>query len=83
MSIVERIWEQLGLLFGAIGTLFSRLLTRFIGTDNLRQLRRLEDKVAAINALEKGPQGEANEFLRYNFLLPAAEGRDSAACAPA
>ena len=64
MSIWERIWEQLGLLLGAIGTFFSRLLTRFIGTDNLRQLRRLEDKVAAINALEPALQQLSDEELK-------------------
>ena len=82
MSIVERIWEQLGLLFGAIGTLFSRLLTRFIGTDNLRQLRRLEDKVAAINALEPGLQQLSDEELqaqttKFRERLRAGEPLDA------
>ncbi|MBB74435.1 MAG: preprotein translocase subunit SecA [Planctomycetaceae bacterium] len=64
MSIWELIWERLGLLFSALGTLFSRLLTRFIGTDNARQLRRLEDKVAAINALEPGLQQLSDDELQ-------------------
>ena len=68
MSIWERIWERLGLLFTAIGTLFSRLLTRFIGTDNARQLHRLKDKVGAINEREPELQQLSDDELQAQTI---------------
>ncbi len=64
MEVLERIWEVLAGIFNSILGRFERGITALFGSANARFLRRLQPKVAAINALEAKYQQLTNEELR-------------------
>ncbi len=64
MNALERIWELLGLFFNAIIGGFEKSVTALFGSNNARQVRRLQSKVDAINALEPSLQLLSDEELK-------------------
>lgn len=52
MNLLERIWDSLTLFFSGLMGGFERTLTNLFGSANARQIRKLQSKVDAINALE-------------------------------
>ena len=52
MEILERIWELLQLVFGSFLRSFERAITSMFGSSNARFLKRLQGRVAEINAIE-------------------------------
>ncbi len=52
MEILERIWEWLGLIFGALLRSFERAVTARFGSSNDRYVERLKRDVIKINELE-------------------------------
>ena len=64
MDLLERLWESLTNAGAAFGQWVDRLLTGWFGSSNARQLRRLEPKIEAINALESRYQAMSDAELR-------------------
>ena len=52
MHVLERIWEILGVFFGAILRGVERAITSMFGSSNARYIKKLQHRVDAINALE-------------------------------
>ncbi len=68
MEALERTFEVLGNILGGIGTAVERGLTSVFGSSNARYLRRLQPKVAAINALESRYQALSDEELKHKTV---------------
>jgi preprotein translocase subunit SecA len=69
MEVLERIWEVLaGIGNGILGG-FEKAITTLFGSANARYLKRLQPKVAAINALESKYEAMDGEQLRAETLL--------------
>lgn len=64
MSILERIWDLLGLLFGGGFEKAGQLATRFFGSANARQVARMQERVELINVLEPKFEPLTNEELK-------------------
>ena len=64
MEVVERIWELLSVFFGGIARSVERALTGVFGSSNARYLKKLQPRVAAINAREPHYQGMTDAELR-------------------
>jgi preprotein translocase subunit SecA len=64
MEVIEKIWEILSGLGNAILGRFERAITVLFGSANARFLRRLQPKVAAINALEDRFKQLSDEELK-------------------
>ncbi|MEX0713060.1 MAG: preprotein translocase subunit SecA, partial [Pirellulales bacterium] len=64
MEVLERIWEILGVIFGGLARTLERGLTSLFGSSNARYIRKLQPKVAAINALEPKYQAMSDDELR-------------------
>jgi preprotein translocase subunit SecA len=68
MEVLERIWEVIGVLFGGIGRSIERAVTSLFGSSNARYIKKLQTKVAAINALEPKYQGMSDQELRQQTV---------------
>ena len=64
MDILERIWELLGWFFGGIMRSIERTITGLFGSANARYIKKLQTRVAAINALETQYQALSDEELK-------------------
>jgi preprotein translocase subunit SecA len=64
MEILEQIWDWIGSFFGGIATGFERSITSLFGSSNARYIKKLQPRVAAINALEPKYQALTDEALR-------------------
>ncbi|MBX3414297.1 MAG: SEC-C domain-containing protein [Pirellulales bacterium] len=64
MDLLERSWEIVGDVFSGVARGVERSLTSLFGSSNARFLKRLEMKVAAVNALEPSLQTLTDEQLR-------------------
>jgi preprotein translocase subunit SecA len=64
MDLLERSWEIFGDVFGGVARGVERSLTSLFGSSNARFLKRLEQRVAAITALEPALQPLSDEQLR-------------------
>ncbi|HEX4132189.1 MAG TPA: SEC-C metal-binding domain-containing protein [Pirellulales bacterium] len=64
MEVLERIWELISLIFGGLGRSVERGITSLFGSSNARYIRRLQQKVMAINALELKYQQMTDAQLR-------------------
>ncbi|MEQ8848124.1 SEC-C metal-binding domain-containing protein [Botrimarina sp.] len=69
MELLERLWETLGTIVNTILGRFERTVTGLFGSANARNLRRLEPKVQAINALGPKYQAMSDEELRDQTRL--------------
>ena len=69
MELLERIWETLGTIINAVLGRFERTVTGVFGSANSRNLRKLEPKVAAINALGDKYAAMSDEELREQTAL--------------
>jgi preprotein translocase subunit SecA len=69
MEILERIWELLGEVMGGFGRAVERTATSLFGSSNARYIKKLQPKVAAINALEQKYQALSDEELREQTVL--------------
>ena len=61
---MERVFEGVGTFFGGLMRGFERSVTALFGTSNARQVRKLQSKVEAINALEAHYQAMSDDELR-------------------
>jgi preprotein translocase subunit SecA len=64
MEVLERIWEVLGAIFGGMAQGIERGITSIFGSANARYLKKLQPRVAAINALEPKFQAMSDPVLR-------------------
>ncbi|WP_404309207.1 preprotein translocase subunit SecA [Neorhodopirellula lusitana] len=64
MSILERLWDLVGLLFGGAFERAGVLATSIFGSANARQVARLQDRVEKINELEPKYEALTDEELR-------------------
>jgi len=64
MEVLERIWDILGAVFGGLARGLERGLTSMFGSANARYLKRLQPRVAAINAREPIYQQMTDAELR-------------------
>ncbi|TWT87822.1 preprotein translocase subunit SecA [Neorhodopirellula pilleata] len=64
MSILERIWDLLGLLFGGTLERVGQMATNIFGSANARQVAKLQERVEKINALEAKYEAFSTEDLR-------------------
>ena len=81
MEWIERIWEFLGLFFGGLLRAFERGITRVLGSSNARQIRKLQARVDAINALADRFEAMSDQELRaqtvrFRARLKAGETLD-------
>ncbi len=81
MEILERIWELLGVFFGAILKAFERTVTSLFGSSNARYIRKLQAQVGAISDLEPKYQALSDAELkeqtaRFRERLRAGETLD-------
>jgi preprotein translocase subunit SecA len=77
MEVLERIWEILGEVMSGFARAIERGLTSLFGSSNARYVKRLQPKVAAINALEPKYQEMNDAELREqtaHFRRRLAEG---------
>lgn len=64
MEVIERIWELTGVTIGGAMRAFERSVTSMFGSSNARYIKKLQNKVEAINALEPRFQVLSDEELR-------------------
>ncbi len=64
MSILERLWDLLGLLFGGTFEKIGQLATSVFGSANARQVAKLQERVDKITALEPTYEKMTDEELR-------------------
>nr|WP_322975255.1 SEC-C metal-binding domain-containing protein [Aporhodopirellula aestuarii] len=64
MSILERIWDLLGLLFGGTFEKVGQLATSVFGSANARHVARLQERVDKITALESRYEAMSDTELR-------------------
>ncbi|EMI53550.1 preprotein translocase subunit SecA [Rhodopirellula sallentina SM41] len=64
MSILERIWDLLGLFFGGTFEKVGQLATSVFGSANARHVARLQEKVDKVTALEPKYEAMSDEELR-------------------
>ena len=81
MNQLERIWELLSLFFGSLLRLFERGVTSLFGSSNARYVKRLQNKVDAINGLEPKFTAMSDDELkeqtqRFRERLEAGETED-------
>ena len=79
MEILEQIWDWIGSFFGGIASGFERSITSLFGSSNARYIRKLQPRVAAINALEPKYQALTDDALRnetVEFRKRLAAGGD-------
>ena len=63
MELLEKIWEIISGIGNGILSRFERAITAMFGSANARFLKRLQPRVAAINALEPMYQSLSDEEL--------------------
>ncbi|MBX3424198.1 MAG: SEC-C domain-containing protein [Pirellulales bacterium] len=81
MEVLERIWELVAGIGNGILGRFERLITALFGSANARFLKKMQPKVAAINALEPKYEAMSDEELReqtaiFRRRLDAGESLD-------
>ncbi|TWU63125.1 preprotein translocase subunit SecA [Crateriforma conspicua] len=76
MSILERIWDALGLLFGGLFGSFDRLFTSVFGSANARQVAKLQQRADRITEMEPKYQAMSDEELREQTALFRKRLRD-------
>jgi preprotein translocase subunit SecA len=64
MELLERVWENTGLMFSSVLQGVERGVTGLFGSSNARQIKRFEAIVQKINALEDGLKQYTDEQLR-------------------
>ncbi|MGD9720312.1 MAG: SEC-C metal-binding domain-containing protein [Pirellulales bacterium] len=69
MEVLERIWEIISGIFGALGSGFERAITSLFGSSNARYIKKLQPKVDAINALEAKFRALSDDELRSQTEL--------------
>jgi preprotein translocase subunit SecA len=69
MEVLEQIWEVIGNLFGGLGRMVERSITSLFGSSNARHVKKLQPKVAAINALEPKYQAMTDAELTQQTEL--------------
>jgi len=69
MEFLERLWEIIGGFFSGIGAGFERAITSLFGSSNARYVKKLQPKVAAINALEPKFQAMSDAELKDQTRL--------------
>ncbi|MGE0609427.1 MAG: preprotein translocase subunit SecA [Pirellulales bacterium] len=77
MEVLERIGEILGVIFGGFTRAIERAVTSLFGSSNARYIKKLQNKVEAINALETKYQALNDEQLKQqtdDFKRRLAEG---------
>ena len=68
MDILEQIWDVVSAFFTAFADGFERWITALFGSSNARYVRKLQPRVAQINALEPNYQGLTDEALRQQTV---------------
>ncbi len=69
MDTLERIGDALGTAFGGLSSSIERGITSVFGSSNARYLKKLQGKVAAINALESNYQALGDEELKQQTSI--------------
>lgn len=69
MEFLERLWELLGVVFGGFGRTIERSITSLFGSSNARYIKKMQPKVAAINALESKYQALSDADLSQQTEL--------------
>ncbi|TWT74389.1 preprotein translocase subunit SecA [Allorhodopirellula solitaria] len=69
MSIFERLWDLLGLVFGGTFERVGQLATSVFGSANARHVAKLQERVEQINALESKYEAFSDEELRAQTEL--------------
>ncbi len=64
MELLEKLWEGTGTFFNGLLTGVERSLTGIFGSSNARQVKRMQARVAEINALEPKMQSLTDQELR-------------------
>jgi preprotein translocase subunit SecA len=63
MDLLEQIWDTITNSLGSFGQAIERTITSLFGSSNARYVRKLQQRVAAINALEEQFKALTNEQL--------------------
>jgi preprotein translocase subunit SecA len=69
MTLLERLWDFLGVLFGDLGTGFAKVMTGVFGSANARFIKSLQPRVDAINALESKYEAMSDDEMREETAL--------------
>ncbi len=69
MELLERTWEGLGTLINGVLGRFERTVTSVFGSANARNLKKMDPKVQAINALESKYEALSDDELREQTVL--------------
>lgn len=64
MEMLERLWEGTGLFFSGLMQSFERGVTSIFGTSNSHVVRRMQSRIARINAFEEKLSQLSNDELR-------------------
>ncbi len=64
MSVLENIWDLLGVLFGGLFNAFERAVTAIFGSANARQVTKFQSRTSEISELESHYAAMTNEELR-------------------
>ena len=67
-QVLNTVGDIAGSVFGGFGRSLERSLTALFGSSNARYIKKLQPKVAAINALESKYQGMTDEELRQQTV---------------
>ena len=67
-QVLSAVGDIAGSVFGGFGRSLERSLTALFGSSNARYIKKLQPKVAAINALESKYQGMTDEELRQQTV---------------
>ena len=67
-QVLNAVGDIAGTVFGGFGRSLERSLTALFGSSNARYIKKLQPKVAAINALESKYQGMTDEELRQQTV---------------
>jgi preprotein translocase subunit SecA len=69
MDVLEQIWEVIGNFFTGLSGAIERGITSLFGSSNARYIKKLQPKVAAINALEPKYQTMGDAELKQQTVL--------------
>jgi len=64
MSVLERIWELLELIFGGLLSSIERGITAIFGSSNARQIARLRERAERIGGFASKYEAMSDEELR-------------------
>ena len=69
MEVLEQIWEVIGNFFTGLSRMVERSVTSLVGSSNARYIKKLQSKIAAINALEPKYQAMSDADLKQQTML--------------